>query len=200
MKLTLSILLAAIMTSMASAKDYGYGKKDKMKDKNVSAISIEFAPGQHELTADQKQQIMSFVQGANQIQGDLNIGIAAWSDQPFPATRKQDLSKNQKDLAKKRLEQVENYVEDVADFKGDVDTYNMAERANWLARVFETEGAEIKSIFSKQDETVSDDVLREKYQTYKRHGDARKVVLVLTVNDRTRAIPPGLEGPEDEVL
>jgi hypothetical protein len=180
MKFALSLLLATVISSLG----YAAGDHDAKTGKKISAMEIQFSPGMASLTVDQKKQIKDFAQKAKALNRDVEISVAAWSDQPFPA-KGQDLSKDQQKLAGRRLDKIEEYLEKEVDFKGDVDTYNMAERANWLARAFETEGAEIKSVFAQKDEEVSEDVLRSKYNEFKKRGKQQKAVLVMTAKKGT---------------
>ncbi len=144
--------------------------------KRVEAAVITFDKGVSQLSADQKKQISELVAKAPKKGDDFDLGVAAWADQPFPAGNK-SLSADQRDLAQKRINAVEDYVSEIS-FAGDVDTFNMARRSNWLARLFNTESAELKSMFSKRDDTTS--LLKDKYQAYKDKGDAQKAVIVLS--------------------
>ena len=152
------------------------------KDKHVKAQSVEFEKGSAALTQDHKSKISEMVQKAK---GDeKNLDIAVWSDQPFP-TGEQELSKDQQELAENRVKAIKDYV-DTLEFEGNMETYNMAERSNWLARTFNTEESELKSIFAK--EGVEAGAMQEKYEAFKNEGEPSKAVFVMSKDkDKQRA-------------
>lgn len=159
--------------SLAPAAFAEGDKADKAKAKSAS---IEFENGAHALTEDQRSSLREMVNNLPNRGRDLNIGIAAWSDQPYPGTEK-ELSEDQQDLADKRAEAVESFLEDDMNFEGSISKFNMAEKSNWLARMFDTEGAEIRSVFAEK-EQASDDTLKNRYKAYKKKGGPGKVAIV----------------------
>lgn len=186
MKLFLSLLLSMTLAPAAFAN-----KGDK---KDVKSTSIEFPEGSDSLTNAQKEQIKEIISAIPNQGNDFTLGIAGWSDQPYPG-QDTELSESQRDLAANRIEAVENYVTDELNFEGSVSTYNMATQANWLARMFDTEGAEIRSVFAK-DEKASDDTLRERFKAYQEEGGAKKVALVLTSDKNDQMT--GQDQPQDQ--
>lgn len=167
MKFLFLLMLSAMIAPMSLADG---------KMKNVKSTTLEFSEGSSVLNADQKEQIRSLIQASQKKGEDMNVGIAAWSDQPFPAEDTR-LSEDQRDLAQARLNAIEEHIATL-DFQGSVDTFNMAKSSNWLARLFNTEESELKSAFAKKD--VSEDVLKSRYEVYRKEGDARKAVVVLS--------------------
>lgn len=169
MKLLLSLLLSMAVAPAAFAGG----------DKNgVKAVSIEFPAGAHKLTSEHKEMIKEKISNLPNKGSDLNLGIAAWSDQPYPG-KEAELSETERDLAAKRIDSVQNYLSKELNYEGSVSTYNMATNANWLARMFDTEGAELRSVFAKGT-TVSDDTLNARYKAYQKEGGPKKVALVFS--------------------
>lgn len=166
-------ILVALFSIALMPSSWANWSKD---GKRVESAVISFDKGVSQLSADQKKQISELIGKAPKKGDDFDMGIAAWADQPFPAGNK-SLSADQRDLAQKRINAIEDYVSEVS-YAGDVDTFNMARRSNWLARLFNTETAELKSMFSKRDDSTS--LLKDKYQAFKDKGDSQKAVLVLS--------------------
>lgn len=173
MKYIVSILLSVAFASVGFA--------NWTKGKHTESTVIEFDKGSTQLTAKQKEKIREMVNKTAKKGNDTNLGVAAWADQPFPANNK-SLSSEQRDLAQKRLNAVEDYLNEIS-YQGDIDTFNMSQRSNWLARLFNTEDSKLKSMFSKNDTETG--VLKEKYQVYREQGDAQKAVLVLSKDKST---------------
>lgn len=184
MKLLLSLLLSMTLAPTAFAN-----KADKAGKKGVKSASIEFSENAHTLTSAQKEMIKEKISGLKNKGSDYNIGIAGWSDQPYPG-KEAELSEEAQDLASKRIEAVENYITDELNFEGSISTYNMAQQANWLARMFDTEGAELRSVFAK-DAKVSDDTLRERFKAYQEVGGEKKVALVISSDKAQDEQPAG---------
>lgn len=192
MKLFLSLLLSVTLAPAAFAN-----KDDK---KGIKSSSIEFSEGSDSLTDAQKQQIREMISALPEQGNNFNLGIAGWSDQPYPG-EDGELSEDQRDLAKNRIEAVENFVTDELNFEGSVSTYDMSTQANWLARMFDTEGAEIRSVFAKG-EKASDDTLRDRFKAYKKDGGPKKVALVLSPDggamDQVTGQDQSSEGQQDQ--
>lgn len=77
-----------------------------------------------------------------------SIRVAVWSDQEFNPD--QNLADAAQELARKRAEAIEKYITEDLKVEADVTTFNMAEQAGFLARTFNTEEAELKSIFARR--------------------------------------------------
>ena len=167
--LVLLVSLALMPTSWAN------WSKDK-QSMHIDSATIEFSEGSYALTESQKSSIRDLVKKAKSTENrDWNLGVAAWADVPFPQGES-EASSAQRDLADNRLKAINNFIETM-DAPVDVDTYNMAEKSNWLAKLFNTEASEIKSTFAKKDMKTS--TMKEKYQVYKKEGAPNKAVLVL---------------------
>jgi hypothetical protein len=103
------------------------------------------------------------------------VTVAAWSDKALPMG-KQDLAEADRDLAAKRADAISSVLKTELEV-GDVDTYNMAERANWLARTFNTRQAELKSIFSKKGAETP--VTNAEFHVIKNEGGPSEAVVVV---------------------
>lgn len=133
---------------------------------------VEFQKGRAELTSTAQDALRSVIREA-QSMGEINkVKVAVWSDKAFP--RQGDLSKADRDLADRRGVHIKDFISKNFNIS-DVEIFNMAERSNWLARMFNTEDAELKSMFSKKEITpVTDDQLR----LIRSKGQPRRAVIL----------------------
>ena len=137
----------------------------------LSSQTIAFERGSASLSDEAKLNLKQMVDDIR-ARGDVDkIKIAAWSDRPFMG--ESDLAKADRNLAKERLDAINNYLKDELDVSN-TDYFNMAERSNWLARLFRTEDAELKSVFARADTPISDD----EFQMIKKHGSPGHAVVV----------------------
>jgi hypothetical protein len=119
---------------------------------------ISFEHGSAALTDSSKESLRALCREARS-HGEIDeIKLAVWSDRDVPVNV--DLPKVDRNLAKQRIDNISNFLKDEFDV-GDVDSFNMAERSNWLARLFRTDDAELKSSYAKADRrALNDDELR----------------------------------------
>lgn len=105
--------------------------------------TISFDEGKATLTDESKREIRDLVKKA-EAQGRIDeVKVAAWADREYP-TANTKASKSDIDLAKRRLTEVEKFLE--KDLKvDDVDTYNMTERPNALQKFLRTDTAKTKT-------------------------------------------------------
>jgi hypothetical protein len=89
---------------------------------------------------------------------------------------KKNLTEADRDLASKRAEAISSVLKTELEV-GDVDTYNMAERANWLARTFGTRQAELKSVFAKKGADTP--VTNAEFHVIKNEGGPSEAVVVV---------------------
>ena len=135
--------------------------------------TLSFETGQSALTSYSKELLRNVVRKASDIGKIEEIQTAVWSDNPAP-NGSEELAKADITLAEKRVNSIKNYISHTLKVS-DVSTYNMAERANWLARTFNTDQAQLKSEIGR-DTYMS----KEQFQIFKDHGQAsRAVVLVI---------------------
>ncbi|MDZ4676831.1 MAG: hypothetical protein SGI74_04905 [Oligoflexia bacterium] len=135
---------------------------------------VEFAKGQHMLTQQSQRRLTALV-NAIKSRGQIETAkLAVWSDREFSGND-QDLSREDRRLADRRAEAIENFLDDALDVSN-VDIYNMAKRSNWLARLFNTEDAELKSLFGKRESMEIND---EDYFIFKGEGRASRSVVII---------------------
>ena len=144
--------------------------------------AVTFEPGEAILTSDAKMKLNALAERAEATKRDIaKIEIAAWADTATPKEG-ETLSKADRDLAQARAKAVQAYLK--RSIKGkNTDTYNMAERANWLARVFDTSDAQLKGEVTNESENP---LSREDFKIFKSQGTPSKAVVVVLMKDRNR--------------
>lgn len=148
---------------------------------------IEFKPGSSELSENARKSLRMAVQNARQEGRIDKVHVAVWSDKPYPKSS-QDLPEADKRLANQRIEKVEDFLEDGLDVD-DVDTYNMAEKSNWLARVFNTQDAELKGLFDPQNDTP---LRHDEFLAVRKNAAPSKAVVIVTTEPVNKSESDGL--------
>ncbi len=164
-KLTVLVLGLAMSATAAFAADDGKA--------NSPNLTLSFEAGKSALTSSDKDALKEMVKS---VQSHAKIGdiyIAAWSDNPVPRDG-EELSKVDRRLANKRIDAVRDYLKRGLSVSKGTSTYNMAERANWLARTLNTPDAELKSGVAK--DTI---MSKEEFDIIKANGQSSKVVVVI---------------------
>ena len=137
--------------------------------------TISFDTGKASLTKDSKTKLNELVKHAR-ASGKINeVQVAAWSDNPVPREG-EELSKSDGNLAGNRAKNIANYLKSRYQVS-DVDSYNMAERANWLARTFDTADAELKTEIVR-----GGPMSKNEFQVFKENGKASKAVVLTLLN------------------
>lgn len=168
-------------TAMGAAAGTAAVRDDRMShDKAATGMQIgktavlTFSAGDAAITDAEKAKLHEIVAaiGADNIK---RVEVAAWSDKAFPRSGN-DLPKGDRDLADRRADNINDYLkkEDDLSFMR-IRTYSMAETSNWLARMFRTDEAELKSVFSRENEAP---MAREDFNTILNEGGPSKAVLV----------------------
>jgi len=120
----------------------------ELLDKDIT--TVKFNRDSAVLSDSEKSSLRSLVEAAKANKNIDRFIVAAWSDREYPASKDQKLSKTERDLAKNRMDTIQAFLKDVG--AKDVDTYSFAEHPSWLARVFNTEQAQIKGAGKVKDE------------------------------------------------
>ncbi len=143
--------------------------------KAIPHQTITFDSGSSTLTDADRESLRKLIREAK-LKGTIEqVTVAAWSDKALPK-RGQKLSDFDRTLAERRANAIENFLETDL-LVDDVDTYNMAETANWVARTFDTREAELKSMFGRRGADLP--VTNAEFQVIKNEGGpAEAVVLV----------------------
>lgn len=137
---------------------------------------VEFNKNSADLTDTAKKGLADLVQASRKNNAEIEkVHVAAWADQALPVSGKKDLTKSERDLAAKRAEAVETYLEKTYNVD-DVAKYNLAERANWLAKAFNTKDAELKSLFTTD---KSAPLEHAEFVTIKEHASPSTAVVVV---------------------
>lgn len=136
--------------------------------------SVSFETGSAVLTQDSKKELADVI-AKSRTEGKIDeVQVAAWSDNPVPRNG-EELSKSDQKLAEKRAEAVKEYLKNSLKVS-DVDSYNMAERASFVARMFNSTDAELKTELSR-----GGDVSREEFQVFKDNGKPSKAVVLVVM-------------------
>lgn len=140
-------------------------------------LVLNFDKGAKTITEAEKASLRSLIETARANNTSINrIHVVAWSDKALPASKDaSDISKDDRDLAKARLDVIESYLKDQQ--MSGIRTYSMAEKASWFARLFNTQDAELKSMFSQKG--ANNDVRPEEFQVVKLKGGPMKAVILL---------------------
>jgi hypothetical protein len=164
--LTLSITLG-----FAASGAYAKSKNDAA----LKSAFVEFSAGSAKLTAADKNKLRQLVREGLTM-GDIDhVTVAAWADKPLPAPR-QSHNATDRGLADERLELIKDFLKTETEVY-DVDTYSMAESANWLARTFNTREAELKSIFGRTDTDAP--IRRSEFRVIRELGAPSRAVVVV---------------------
>lgn len=143
--------------------------------KSIPHTTISFDTGSAMLSESARASLRDLIKDARATGTIDQVTVAAWSDKTLPMG-KTDLAEADRDLAAKRADAISSVLKTELEV-GDVDTYNMAERANWLARTFNTRQAELKSIFSKKGAETP--VTNGEFHVIKNEGGPSEAVVVV---------------------
>jgi hypothetical protein len=137
--------------------------------------TITFESGKAILTPDSENKIRELLKEARDSGKIDEVKVAVWSDNPTPREG-EELSKTDRELAKARVKAIENSLK--LHKVSDVESYNMAERASWLSRVFNTDAAGFKSETGRGKDSP---MFKEEFQIFKENGSPSKAVIVSLV-------------------
>ncbi len=138
---------------------------------------IQFKKGSAELTAASKNSLKKLVDNAKASGHEISESyLAVWSDKKFPMGKNaKDLPKKDQELVEKRIEAINNYMSETLQLSK-AETFNMAEKSNWFARAFNTDEAELKSLFSQQGAPAKVD--SNEFKIVKSKGGPMKAVIL----------------------
>ncbi len=167
-------LLCLVPFAMAKEK---YSRVSSVEE--YDSIVVSFAKGSHKLPGKHVEMLRELVRKA-QARGNISkIEIAAWSDKEHPSTG--TLSKAGRTLADKRLKTVKDVLRRDIGSMSYIGTYNMAENAHWLGRVFNTSEAELDAVFAKKEVGALD---RQDFKLIKRDGKPSKAVVIFKIRKK----------------
>jgi len=161
-------------------KDAGDAVRTAIYDiTDKGSAELRFAKGSDSLTDAQKSELKSMITAFTSDGKTENVVVVAYADKNYPRGSKNDLAKEDRDLATRRGETVKKHLDSVG--AKDVTVYNMAEKANWFEKTFVTKDAQVKRE-AKEDvgDTSDNDAF---YEALGRHlgktGGPGKVVVVM---------------------
>ncbi len=170
--------VAAFLTGCASDTEYRsnartQGAKMETHDYGQSAV-IRFSPGSADLNEATKAKLRDAVATIG-LSNVARVEIASWADKAFPKAGP-DLPRVDRDLADKRLQQIDNFIRQELDISMlRTRTYSMAETSNWMARTLRTDEAELKSVFAKENQSP---IAREDFNVILNEGGPSKAVVI----------------------
>ena len=145
------------------------------------STTISFDTGSYAFSDTTRRQLQDLVQAARERGNLADIKVAVWSDHAFPAGQAaanqatMDLPKADRDLAAQRGKVIENYLENTLKTSS-VEVFSMTERANWLARMFNSDDAELKSSFAKREYPISEG----KFALLRKGAPSKAIVVIET--------------------
>lgn len=104
---------------------------------------ISFKKGSKELTSVSKQKLNHLLANAKTAGTVEEIKVISWADTEYPSVNTKKLSKKERDLAKGRNTEIQNYLK-AENEKMKFTAYNMAERPNVFQDWLNTSDARIK--------------------------------------------------------
>jgi hypothetical protein len=108
-------------------------------------VEIEFEKGQAVLSESARTSVRSVYEQATQDGKVKKIYLISWADEEFPSKELKALSSSQKELANKRNENLESYVNELRLPGVEVQTFSMATQPNFLAKLFNTTDQKLKT-------------------------------------------------------
>jgi hypothetical protein len=113
-----------------------------------TATEITFQTGTAKLTPESQAALEKTIQDAHK-RGQIDqVKVLSWGDISYPASGAASAPKGQKDLARKRNEAIEQFIEK-SHRNLYVETYNMAERPSALQDLLNTSEARVKDSLEK---------------------------------------------------
>jgi outer membrane protein OmpA-like peptidoglycan-associated protein len=142
---------------------------------NQSVETVPFEKGSSKLSMESESGIRKFIDTAKTHGKITEVKVAVWSDHETPLQAEKDLSKEDRRLAEERGEQIKKFLRKDLGIK-DVKIYNMAHGTSKLAKLFNTEEAELRTAFSQKG---NDEKLRAEVRLIRDHGKPSTAVLVV---------------------
>lgn len=109
----------------------------------ATVAEISFSKESTDLSDGAKKELEEAITAAGKKGEIKEVRVAAWADQEYPP-KGVDLAKSQIELAEKRAEGVQTYLEKSLNVTG-VSTINMAERPSGIQNALKTPGAKTKN-------------------------------------------------------
>lgn len=120
-------------------------------------VEIQFQNGSANLSDQAKASLVSVIDQARANGKIEEVLVLSWSDKEYPSESKNRLTTYQADLAERRNNAIEKYIETMS--YADVDTYNMAKKPNVFSSIFNTSDTRLKNSFKAAGLSTTDDKL-----------------------------------------
>jgi hypothetical protein len=118
-------------------------EKEVAAREGATVISrIAFPKGTSVLDDRGKEELSRAIARARKMGDVSKVTVAVWSDMEFP-TQKAKVPQRQVQLANRRGEQIESYLEDRLEVR-DVRVHNMGEHESWVTQAMDTPDARLK--------------------------------------------------------
>jgi hypothetical protein len=144
-----------------------------LMDKDIT--TIRFEKGSTNLTENEKNSLKAVVQAVRDDSDIEKVIVASWADENLPKSTDTKLSKEAKDLADKRNDNIKKVLKDLG--AKDVETHSMAEQPTWIGKTFGTEDAQIKE--SLAGKNVKETEPKNIANVLENRGGASKAVVIV---------------------
>jgi outer membrane protein OmpA-like peptidoglycan-associated protein len=136
---------------------------------------ISFPKGSTTLTADAKRKLQQLFKSVSSPDQVKSVKVVTWADQDYPSEQAKKLADNQVQIAKKRNEEIQKYLQtNYQDLK--MDLHSMAERPAPLKGMLGTSDARIKRSMEEAGIPTTDSVKNMP-------SKASKSIVMLTLKD-----------------
>ncbi len=139
----------------------------------LPTLVVDFSQGSSEVTPAMKQKIQEFVTHDKKGNKIAKVYAAVWADKEREGNESQ--SKDEEALATDREAKLKDFLEN--HLRLNVDTFNMAARANPVSRLFHSEDSRVKG-----DATATEDPIAAQIQ-----NNAKPSVAVLVIENEKRS-------------
>lgn len=137
---------------------------------------ISFAKEKAAVSKQAQEELKTLATKAK-AKGEIDtVKVITWADMEYPSVHEKELSDKEKNLVKKRNDNIEKYLNQIAP-KTKVETISMAERPGALAEMFSTDDASVK----KSLETAG---IPNTDTSVKVPGKASKSVVIFIMDDK----------------
>jgi len=142
-------------------------------DKDVATVNFEDKSAN--VSSTEEMTLKSLVKSSRDDGKIEKVIIAVWSDKDLPVNKK-SLSGDERRLADKRAEQVKTILKDAG--VTEIETYTMADKANWFENVFNMSDAKVKKGVAGKG-MPKDPKYRKIANVLKDKGGASKAVVII---------------------
>jgi isocitrate/isopropylmalate dehydrogenase len=115
--------------------------------------TIKLGTGSSALSAAEQSELRTMYQAVRDNARVREIIVAAYSDHPYPSGPSASLPSSSRRLAEKRGTEVKKFLAELG--AKNIRVVNMAQKANWFERTFDTKDSQIKHESSEKDSNAS---------------------------------------------